>query len=63
MKYDFSHYLMICKTYRMPTPPGGAKPAATMIYTNEEEELFAEVMYGSLNKMADIVQTFSVAFS
>lgn len=40
MKYDFSHYLMICKTYRLPSNSKKVEPQ--LIYTNEEEEFFAE---------------------
>jgi len=43
MKYDFSHYLMVCKTYRVPSlPHQGKKVEQPLIYTNEEEEFFAE---------------------
>merc|ERR1712004_48449 len=42
MKYDFTHYMLLSKTYAMPSVMSGQKPPATRVYTNEEEEIFAE---------------------
>lgn len=48
MKYDFSHYLMICKTYRCKLmggkqQGGGDAGEGQVFYTNPEEELIKEV--------------------
>ncbi|KAJ8317435.1 hypothetical protein KUTeg_005339 [Tegillarca granosa] len=48
MKYDFSHYLMICKTYRCKLmggkqQKGGDAGEGQVFYTNPEEELIKEV--------------------
>lgn len=39
MKYEFSHYLMVCKTFEMKA----AHNVRQLIYSNSEEELFQEV--------------------
>ena len=43
MKYDFSYYLMVCKTFLMKS--AGAKK--DMFFSNSEEELFQEVSNGT----------------
>jgi len=42
MKYSFSYYLMICKTYELKA----AHNVREMIFSNSEEELFQEVILG-----------------
>ncbi|KAL4231308.1 hypothetical protein ACF0H5_008888 [Mactra antiquata] len=49
MKYDFSHYLMVCKTFEMKA----AHNVKQIMYSNSEEELFEEV--------ADVCFKYSVA--
>lgn len=44
MKYEFSHYLMICKTYEMKS----AHNVKEVFFSNSEEEFFQEVGHGVL---------------
>ena len=45
MKYKFSHYMMICKTYRLPAAGKKKKPAepGPPTFQNVEEEYFFDV--------------------
>ncbi|WAR22283.1 BCCIP-like protein [Mya arenaria] len=60
MKYSFSYYVMICKTYEMKT----AHNVREMIYSNSEEELFQEVSeisfrYSVADQRDGVVQEWS----
>jgi len=39
MRYDFSHYLLVCKAYEMKTGHNNVQT----IFSNSEEELFLDV--------------------
>lgn len=39
MPYTFSHYMMVCKTYKM---PGSSKDDPQLVFTNPEEEFFQQ---------------------
>ena len=45
MKYEFSEYVMVSKTYRMPGIAGQAE--GMRVFVNAEEEYFAQVTMGS----------------